>query len=291
MGLESLISVLVLLGIIGFLFAGVLLFTWPQIVTMGADYSVPKSRGRIMAMQGMIIGMAAIVMFGIFGQLPRYIGIIPLFYLGTLFAIICFLLTRIGLVEKMPEKRAKKEINTWGDIKEILQKTKKSLELKVGFISILSARADIGIFTGFLIIWMVTICQDYGYTPAQATARGAIALTVVSVAVVLMTPVLGIMQDKWGRVPTTIVCLVVGGAGLCAVGLIGNPFSKPLLLIYIFAGTAFAGALAPQTLVADSAPHHLRGTAMGLLNTSMVVGGIVFMQLGGASCHHHPSEP
>jgi MFS family permease len=234
-----------------------------------------------MAMQGMIIGMAAIVMFGIFGQLPRYIGIIPLFYLGTLFAIICFLLTRIGLVEKMPEKRAKKEINTWGDIKEILQKTKKSLELKVGFISILSARADIGIFTGFLIIWMVTICQDYGYTPAQATARGAIALTVVSVAVVLMTPVLGIMQDKWGRVPTTIVCLVVGGAGLCAVGLIGNPFSKPLLLIYIFAGTAFAGALAPQTLVADSAPHHLRGTAMGVLNTSMVVGGIVFMQLGG----------
>jgi predicted MFS family arabinose efflux permease len=86
--------------------------------------------------------------------------------------------------------------------------------------------------------------------------------------------------------PTTIVALAVGGVGLCLVGLIGNPFSRPLLLIYVFAGTAFAGALAPQTLVADSAPPHLRGTAMGVLNTSMAVGGIVFMQVGGFLFDH-----
>jgi MFS family permease len=286
MGMESLMPVLILLGAIGFIFASALLFTWPQVITMGADYSIPKSRGRIMAIQGMIIGMAPIVTFGLIGQLPRVTGILPLFYLGAFFALVCLLLTRIGLVEKLPEERLKKKTKTFGDIKELFQVAKKSLELKAGYLCILSARADIGIISGFLIIWMVTICQDYGYTAAQATSRGAIALAISSVAITLITPFLGIMQDKWGRVPTTIVCLAVGGAALSSMALVDNPFSKPVWFIYIFIGVAFAGALAPQTLIADSAPPHLRGTAMGVLNTAMAVGGIVFMQLGGFLFDH-----
>jgi MFS family permease len=184
-------------------------------------------------------------------------------------------------VEKMPEKRSKEKTRTWTNIKELFHVAKKSLELKVGYLCILSARADIAIISGYLMIWMVTVCQDYGYTPAQATTRGAIALTIASIGIVVITPLLGIMQDKWGRVPTTIVTLAVGGAGLSSLWLVDDPFSKPVWVICIFIGIAFAGALAPQTLVADSAPKHLRGTAMGLLNTSMAVGGVIFMQLGG----------
>ena len=82
-GLESLIAVLILLGVISFLFAFLLLFTWPQIITLSADYSLPKSRGRIMAIQGMMMGISQIIMFGVLGQLPKRIGIMPMFYIGA----------------------------------------------------------------------------------------------------------------------------------------------------------------------------------------------------------------
>lgn len=279
MGLETLLSVLILLGLITFIFAVMLLFTWPQIITISADYTIPKTRGRIMAIQGMMMGFSAIIMFGVFGQFPKYIGIMSMFYLGTFFALLCLLLTRIGLVEKMPERKAKRK--TWEDIKQLFKEVSKSIELKVGYLNILSGRADIGIISSFIIIWMVTVCQEYGYTPAQATGRGAIALAIMSICMQPQMPVLGILVDKWGRIPTMIVTLVVGGVGLCLLGLVENPFSKLLWLIIIFCGTAFAGGLGAQAMVADSAPRHLVGTALGGLNTAMVVGGILFTQLGG----------
>lgn len=88
MGLETLLPILVLLGVIVFVFAVMMLFTWPQIITISADYTVPKSRGRIMALQGMMMGIAAILMFGVLGQLPKYIGIINMFYLGALLSLL-----------------------------------------------------------------------------------------------------------------------------------------------------------------------------------------------------------
>ena len=278
-GLESLIAVLILLGVISFLFAFLLLFTWPQIITLSADYSLPKSRGRIMAIQGMMMGISQIIMFVVLGQLPKRIGIMPMFYIGAFFGLLCFILTQFGLVEKMPEKRAQRK--TWDDMKELFQEVKKSIELKVSYINILSARADIGILTSFVIVWMVTVCQNYGYTPEQATTSGALPLGLLSVSMVLSMPVFGILVDKWGRVPTVIVSLLVGGVALCLLGLVENPYSKTMWMAIIFCGFAFSGSLGSQTMVADTAPKHLVGTALGGLNTAMVLGGIIFTQIGG----------
>ena len=280
-GLESLMSVLVLLSVISLVSAILFLFTWPQIITMGADYSLPQSRGRIMAIQGMSMGISSIIVYAVFGQLPKHIGIIPMFYLGTAFALICLLLIRIGLVEKMPAKRDKKEIKTFQDIKELLKLTRKSRELQVGYISMLTGRADVLVISQFIMIWMVTTCQDFGFTAAQATTKGAIALAFFSVFMQPQMPLLGILTDKWGRIPTLIVTLLIGGIGFCVLGMVENPFSKIVWLIVIFCSTAFGGGLASQALVADSAPKHLVGTAMSGLNTAMMVGGLVFSQVGG----------
>ena len=279
MGLDTLLPILVVLGVIVFVFAVMMLFTWPQIITISADYTVPKSRGRIMALQGMMMGMAAILMFGVLGQLPKYIGIINMFYLGALLSLLSLLFTQIGIVEKMPERKAKRE--TLEDIKELFREVNKSIELKVGYLNILSGRADIGIVSSFIIIWMVTLCQKYGYTPTQATAKGAIALAIMSIAQLSLMPVLGILVDKWGRIPTMIITLIVGGIGLCFLGFVENPFSKTLWLVIIFCGIAFAGGLSAQAIVADSAPKHLVGTALGGLNTAMILGGVLFGQVGG----------
>jgi MFS family permease len=279
LGLEALVSVLILLGVISFIFAAVLLFTWPQVITLAADYTTPKSRGRIMAIQGMMMGLSAIIMYGAFAQLPKYIGIIPMFYLGAFFCLLCYVLSRIGLVEKLPERKAERK--TLDDIKELFREVNKSIELKVGYLNILSGRADIGILASFVIIWMVTVCQDYGYTPAKATAMGGIALAIMSICMQIQMPFAGILVDKWGRIPTMILTLVVGGIGLCLLGLVENPFSTTLRLVIIFCGTAMVGGLSAQALVADSAPRHLVGTALGGLNMAMIVGGIIFTQAGG----------
>jgi len=279
MGITSLTVTLVLLGVISLIFAVVMLFTWPQLITLAADYTVPKSRGRIMAIQGMMMGISAIILFGVLGQLPKYIGIMPMFFLGASFALLCFLFTIVGLTEKMPGIKEKR--NMWEDIKELFRELNKSIELKVGYLNILSGRADIGFIASFVVIWMVTVCQKYGYTPAEATTKGAIALALMSICMQPLMPVLGILVDKWGRVPTMIITLVVGGIAICLLGFVENPFSKTLWLVIIFCGVAFSGGLGAQAMVADSVPKHLVGTALGGLNTAMVLGGVIFAALGG----------
>jgi len=78
-----------------------------------------------------------------------------------------------------------------------------------------------------------------------------------------------------------IITLVVGGIAICLLGFVENPFSKTLWLVIIFCGVAFSGGLGAQAMVADSVPKHLVGTALGGLNTAMVLGGVIFAALGG----------
>jgi len=52
-----------------------LILGYPQFITMVADYTHEKDRGKGMAANGMAMGFASILVFGIFGAIVKKMGV------------------------------------------------------------------------------------------------------------------------------------------------------------------------------------------------------------------------
>ena len=103
-----------------------------------------------------------------------------------------------------------------------------------------------GVVRGFAISALGSITYYVGitYVPAFLTSAGAaneadalVLSTVAAVAVILVTPLVGILSDRVGRKPVLLIL-----AGLSAV--------LPISLFSIMAGSAYAGALVSAVVLA-----------------------------------------
>ncbi len=262
--------------IIRFILGIGLVLSWPQFTTLVADYTYEKDRGKAMAINGTMMAIGSIIVFGVLAQIARKAGLMTVFYIAGLLNFVALLITRTGLVERMPEGKAEK-----AGFREIYRIVKKSPSLKATYLSTLIARMDIGFITIFFIVWLVYAGEKAGMSSVEATARGSVAMIVMSVASLLAFPLIGYLLDKWGRVQVLISSLVTGGLGLIFMALTEDPFS-PLMNIFVplvalgFAGNTVAGL----TLTSDVSPKKYLGSVLGGLNTMMPL-GLVFVQLGG----------
>ena len=97
-------------------------------------------------------------------------------------------------------------------IMEILREVNKRLPLKASYLCSLITRADIVIVGTFMVAWAVKAAEQHGLTSGEATAKGAIPMIVMGVFSMVVMPVVGILIDRWGRIPTILLCLFSGGA-------------------------------------------------------------------------------
>jgi MFS family permease len=86
--------------------------------------------------------------------------------------------------------------------------------------------------------------------------------------------IFGIMSDKWGRVKTMLVTLIVysGFTGLCGVAQSWVDFTIYRFLVGLGVGGMFGAA---TTLVAESVPGHFRSVALGSLQALSATGNII----------------
>jgi MFS family permease len=105
-------------------------------------------------------------------------------------------------------------------------------------------------------------------------------LTLPALIVVLGGPVMGLLVDRFGRLPILIGSMVIGGLGgsMAAVmhSLGGILASRALV------GVAIAGSMtATNSLVADYFTGEERAKYMGQVYAFTGIGGVVFLSLGG----------
>jgi MFS family permease len=134
----------------------------------------------------------------------------------------------------------------------------------------------------FLIVWAVQAGEKLQMTSEAATQAGAKPMIVMSIAAFFAMPLMGLMLDRWGRIQTIILTLLMGGIGLVLLGVSSGPFSVLTLGAVVLIGVGFAGAVTgANTLATDASPKHIVGSVLGGLNTMMPIGLIFFQQLGG----------
>jgi len=261
------------------LFVGLsMVLCYPQFITMVADYTYEKDRGKGMAFNGIMMGLASIIIFSAIAPIGRKSGVQGLFTVAALMAFIGMTCTWAFLKERLPE--TKKEDKK--GLREVARVVMQSPALKSSYLCSLISRADITVMATFIISWAVQAGDKFQLTSEAATQKGSIPMIIMSIITFISFPFIGVMLDKWGRLPTIILTLISGGIGLILVSITPSPFSGLTYFAVVLVGIGIAGSIAgANTLATDVSPKALVGSILGGLNTMQPIGMIFFLQLGG----------
>ena len=91
-------------------------------------------------------------------------------------------------------------------------------------------------------IFFNALAEEGGLSSVEYLAYWGYAASAVTIITVVLSPILGTLADTRGfKKPIFILCLVVGVAGCCAMGLAKTWL--PFLLIFVFAKVGFSGSL------------------------------------------------
>lgn len=91
-------------------------------------------------------------------------------------------------------------------------------------------------------IFFNALAEEGGLSSVDYLAYWGYAASAVTVITAVLSPILGTLADTQGfKKPIFILCLVVGVAGCCAMGLAKTWL--PFLLIFVFAKVGFSGSL------------------------------------------------
>jgi len=260
------------------LFIGVgLVLGYPQFITMVADYTYEKDRGKGMAFNGLMMGLASLLVFALLAPVLNKIGVSNLLIIIAIIGLSGAGFTWVFLKDRLPEQKEEKR-----SLKEIIGIVKGSLPLKASYVCCLVTRADIVILATFIVSWAVKVGDTHGLSAMAATQKGAIPMIVMSFCSFLSFPIAGILLDKWGRVPTIILSLISGGVGMLILAVAPSPFHGIVFLGVAFCSFAMAGSITgANTLASDASPREIVGAILGGLNTMQPIGVLFFVGLGG----------
>ena len=91
-------------------------------------------------------------------------------------------------------------------------------------------------------IFFNALAEEGGLSSVEYLAYWGYAASAVTIITAVLSPILGTLADTRGfKKPIFILCLVVGVAGCCAMGLAKTWL--PFLLIFVFAMVGFSGSL------------------------------------------------
>ncbi len=255
-----------------------LILVYPQFITMVADYTFEKDRGKGMALNGMMMGLASILIFTAVAPLGEKTGVAGLFVFASVMSFVGLVATTLFLKERMPETTSREK----KDIKAIFHMVKKSPALKTSYLCSLIGRADITVMATFIIAWAVQHGEKIQLLSVEATKKGAIPMAILSVVTAVSFPICGILLDKWGRMATLLVTVTCAGVGLLIIAVSPSPFSGMVYGAVILLGFGLSGSIAgANTLATDASPKELVGSLLGGLNTMQPIGMLFFLQVGG----------
>ncbi|CAA0081280.1 Uncharacterised protein [Zhongshania aliphaticivorans] len=262
-----------------------------MMVTVIADYSSDKDRGKANGLQGLIATFGAFI--------PPILGILPgifvskgfteleaqqaSFGIGGAMGIVGTAVVLIGLAPKTTVlvKQAQEPLSTM--LKKGLAAAKDpgvALSYGAAFIS----RGDLAVTGAFMGLWLVQFgTQNLGMAPSQAMQELAVPRILTTVTGAMIGAIaMGFIADKIRR--STAVTLAAGLAGCVylSVGLVDDPTSPWVFALLGIMGVAEISAfVSSQALVGQQAPRARRGAVIGFFGVAGAVGILVGTAGGG----------
>ncbi len=257
--------------------------------TVTADYPQNHTRGKMIAVTGILNATGVIFVSLVFARLPEnfaqmgYDQVTAGQYAMWVVAGMCLITSIVvafGLQKGTPTEEQKK-IPYIQQIKSGLEEGKKP-RILLAYASAFVARSDLVILGTFLVLWGVATGTDMGMTTSEATKAARLIFVTSSMSALIASPIIGYLIDKVDRILAVSVCMTIASAGYLSMFFIDNvldPGSKPFfILLGVGQQCAFFAA---TTLLGQEAPKMKRGAIVGVFNLAGALGILISTGVGG----------
>ncbi|MCG5525040.1 MFS transporter [Ectothiorhodospira haloalkaliphila] len=257
--------------------------------TVLADYPAERSRGKLVAIIGMLNGLGIVIIGQMFGAFPDIFtsrGVsgtdagLYTFLMVAALAAISAVIIGFGLKPGVPPTREPQP-----PVRELLvtgfaQARNPRILLSYGAAFI--ARGDQSINATFVVLWGTTVGIGMGMSSGEAVMQGTIIFIVTQVAALVSAPFLGPIIDRLNRVTALGVCMAIAAAGNLAMFFLVNPLATHAYAFFILMGIGqMAVFLGAQSLIGQEAPKPKRGSVLAAFNISGALGILLIVLIGG----------
>ena len=259
--------------------------------TVTADYPQNRTRGKMIAVTGILNATGVIIVSLVFARLPEnfaqmgYDQITAGMYAMWVVAGMCLITSVVvafGLQKGTPTEEQKR-IPYIQQIKSGLNEGKNP-RILLAYAAAFVARSDLVILGTFLVLWGVATGIDMGMTTSEATKAARLVFVTSSISALIASPIIGYLIDKVDRILAVSVCMAIASAGYLSMFFIDNvldPGSRPFfMLLGVGQQCAFFAA---TTLLGQEAPKMKRGAIVGVFNLAGALGILISTGVGGTT--------
>lgn len=257
--------------------------------TVLADYPAEHSRGKLVALVGVLNGLGIVFINQGFGLLPGFFtgqgfsgteaGLYTHLIIAGLAgfsAIVIALGLKGGTPVVKTERPPLRELIVSG----FSQARNPRILLAYGAAFV--ARGDQSINATFLVLWGTTAAIATGMNSAEAIKHGTFIFIMTQIAALVWAPIMGPVIDRINRVTALAICMALAALGNLAVMLLDNPLASYGIIFFILLGIGQISVfLSAQSLIGQEAPMAQRGTILGAFNISGALGILVITSSGG----------
>ncbi len=257
--------------------------------TILTDYPAENSRGKAVALIGVLNGLGVIILAIVLGGLPtRFVnggasaeeaGYYTHFIVAALClvsAVVVGIGLKKGTVVKHEERPPVRELMVSGFA------AARNPRIALAYACAFIARSDLVIVGTFVNLWGTSAGIAAGLDPAEASAKGRTLFVIASAAGLFWLPVMGVLLDRVNRVTGTMICMGLAALGFLFTDLIDDPLGGAALPVFALLGMGQMSAfIAATTLIGQEAPSASRGAVVGMFNISGAVGILFSAIVGG----------
>jgi MFS family permease len=268
--------------------AAAIVSTWSILL---ADYPEEKSRGKLIAMGGVLNGLGILMLTVVGGNLPAWIisldygpiaaGRIAMALIGTA----CFI---SGIIVFFGLKGGDRGLSGKHSDEPFLQLLRQGFSaarnprIAVAYASAFAARGDVVVIGTYVSLWGTQAGIARGLTEAEALAKATIVFAVLQTAALLSAPLIGIMNDRINRMTALLIGMALASAGYLFFGYQSDPFGSLWVPIAIVLGIGQISAiLAGTTLIGQEADPKITGATIGVWAFCGAIGTMIGSLLGG----------
>ncbi len=257
-----------------------------------ADYPQNPSRGKLISFNGVITGLGVLFIASLlFGRMPKLFadrGVDALsagnytFWILAIVALVSAIITCLGLKGGRTTSDRPRE-PYFQLLRTGMTEVRKNSRLVLTGFAYFVSRGDLLVLVTFMSMWIVNAGIAQGMTKPDAQATAGMLFGLSQLAMILFTPVMGLIIDRLDRVTALAIAMAIATVGYLALGLAGDPFGSWLIYpVIVLAGAGEAAVVVSgPALVGQEAPVRVRGSIVGLVGFCGTVGVLINAKIAG----------
>ena len=257
--------------------------------TLLADYPVEKSRGKLIAILGVLNGLGIGLLGFVGGNLPNWLevagyepvlasrltmSIVAAICMGSALLMIAGL--RGGRIGTGHQRQPLGRLLAEG------MSAARNPRIAVAYASAFAARGDVVVIGTYLSLWVTQAGIEQGLSPAEAQGRAGLEFAIVAGAALLISPFLGILNDRIDRVRALVIGMAMAALGYLVFGFQSDPLAEFAIFASVLLGIGqMCSILAGQTLISQEAEPRIAGSVIGVFSFFGALGTLMGGWVGG----------